>query len=287
MRRRSRSRSTARPTSDVSCPGRLPGIASSDRNGGNSRTSPVATTWKIRSGRARSGRRCSPRSTSATCSGSESRTISSVAFDTTTWPAVGRVHDPRRAVGGRAVVVAVTGRRIAGVDAHSDAQTTGHGPRLGVQRALGGERGVERVPRGGEDGVEPVAGRLHDSPVVLLDRVAQDRVVAFQRRAHRVRMLLPQPRGALEIGEEERHRSRRQLLHLTPSALPGRPHDRTPTAGTCSESGARPSDGTPYPRRHARRSHRGSRRESVQPELVDEVAREDAAVDGDAAFWTR
>ncbi len=79
------SRSTARPTSDVSCPGRLPGIASSDRNGGNSRTSPVATTWKIRSGRARSGRRCSPRSRSATWSGSESRTISSVACDTTTW----------------------------------------------------------------------------------------------------------------------------------------------------------------------------------------------------------
>ena len=65
-------------------------------------------------------------------------------------------------------------------------------------------------------------------PPVLLDRVAQQRVVALQRRAHRGGMLLPEPRRALEIGEQERHRSRRQLLHVTPSRSSGRPHDRTP-----------------------------------------------------------
>ena len=39
------------------------------------------------------------------------------------------------------------------------------------------------------------------------------------RRLHRVGMLFPQPRRALEIGEQERHRPRRQLRHRVPLPL--------------------------------------------------------------------
>ena len=46
-----------------------------------------------------------------------------------------------------------------------------------------------------------------------LDRVPHDLVVPHQRRGHRVRMLLPQPRRTLEIGEQEGDRPRRQLDH--------------------------------------------------------------------------
>ena len=47
---------------------------------------PARATWNTRSGRARSRRWCSPRSSSVTSAGSRSRTSSSVACDTMTWP---------------------------------------------------------------------------------------------------------------------------------------------------------------------------------------------------------
>ena len=43
--------SCSRPTNDVSWSGRLPGNASSDRSGGNSRPSPGAQSWNTRSAR--------------------------------------------------------------------------------------------------------------------------------------------------------------------------------------------------------------------------------------------
>ena len=88
--------SPARPTNELSCTGRFPANASSVRSGGNSRSSPGPASWKIRTGRARSRSRCSPRSTSAHASGRSSRTSSSVAPDTSTCPpcpaAIRRAH---------------------------------------------------------------------------------------------------------------------------------------------------------------------------------------------------
>ena len=75
-----RARSRSRPTNELSCSGRFPGKASSDRSAGN-RPSP---TWNTRSGRSRSRRRCSPRSTKAV--GCASRTSSAVTSEHTTCP---------------------------------------------------------------------------------------------------------------------------------------------------------------------------------------------------------
>ena len=169
--------------------------------------------------------------------------------------AVGGGHDPGGPVGRGAVVVAVAGDRVTGVEAHPHPQPARHGPRLGDERPLGGERGVEGVAGGDEDRVEAVAGGL-DHPAAVPDhRVPQDAVVALERVRHGARVLLPEPRGTLEIGEQERHRSRRQLRHGSPwQVAAGLPHDRTPCRFPSLESGARPSGSTPYPRRHGERT---------------------------------
>ena len=78
--------SPARPTNELSCTGRFPANASSVRSGGNSPRRPGPVSWKIRTGRARSRNRCSPRSTSPHPSGRSSRTSSAVAPDTSTCP---------------------------------------------------------------------------------------------------------------------------------------------------------------------------------------------------------
>ncbi len=88
--------SRSRPMNDVSCTGRFPGKASSERRGANSRSRPGPRTWKIRSAWARSRSRCSPRSTSSTPAGRSPRTSGSVVPDRTIWPpwatAIRRAH---------------------------------------------------------------------------------------------------------------------------------------------------------------------------------------------------
>jgi hypothetical protein len=44
-------------------------------------------------------------------------------------------------------------------------------------------------------------------PTGGFDRTAQQRIVVRQRRVHRVVVLLPQRRAALDIGEQERDRA--------------------------------------------------------------------------------
>ena len=143
--------------------------------------------------------------------------------------AVGGGHDPGGPVGRGAVVVAVAGDRVTGVEAHPHPQPARHGPPLGDEGPLGGEGGVEGVAGGDEDGVEAVAGRL-DHPAAVPDhRVPEDAVVALERVRHGSRVLFPEPRGTLEIGEQERHRSRRQLRHGSPwQVAAGLLHDPTP-----------------------------------------------------------
>ena len=84
-RRATAADTSSRPTNDVSCWGRLLGVASSDRSGGKSRSSPGASTWYTRSGRGRSLSRWSPRSRNVKASvASPARTR--VGSETTTWP---------------------------------------------------------------------------------------------------------------------------------------------------------------------------------------------------------
>jgi hypothetical protein len=68
------------------------------------------------------------------------------------------------------------------------------------------DRGTDRVVRGREGSMEPAAGGLDDVPVVRRDRAAQDLLVPRKRGLHRLGVLLPEARRALEVGEDEGHR---------------------------------------------------------------------------------
>ena len=198
--------------------------------------------------------------------------------------AVGGGHDPGGPVGRGAVVVAVAGDRVTGVEAHPHPQPARHGPRLGDERPLGGERGVEGVAGGDEDRVEAVAGGL-DHPAAVPDhRVPQDAVVALERVRHGARVLLPEPRGTLEIGEQERHRSRRQLRHGSPwQVAAGLPHDRTPCRFPSPNPVPGPPAAPPILDGMENGPNPSTERERVQPELVDGRATTDGAEAADAA----
>jgi hypothetical protein len=130
--------------------------------------------------------------------------------------AVRHRHESRGAVRRRPVVVAVAQLGLARVDAHTDPQREPVGPRLARERELRVDRRRDRVVRRGEHGVHTVAGRLHDETVVELDRGPEDLVVAGECGRHRRGLFLPEAGRALDIGEQERDRPRRQLGHYTP-----------------------------------------------------------------------
>ena len=127
--------------------------------------------------------------------------------------AVRRRGDASGTVHRRAVVVAVTHLRHPGVQTHPDLQRLGEHPLLAGQRALRVDRSRHCVGCSAERSVQAIAGGLHHMAVALLHRASQDLVVARQRIAHRLGMLLPEAGRALEIGEQERHRPRREVSH--------------------------------------------------------------------------
>jgi hypothetical protein len=97
------------------------------------------------------------------------------------------------------------------VHTHPDAEAHALGPRRGLERRLRERARPQAVVCGRERAVEAVAGGLDDVAVVLGDRRTDDLVVPGQRVAHGVGMLLPQTRRALDVGEQEGDRPRRQL----------------------------------------------------------------------------
>ena len=107
------------------------------------------------------------------------------------------------------------------MDAHSDAQRAGCFPWLRAQRALGLDGGRHCVVRGCKCRVKPVARRLHDVSAVPLDSVTDQLVVASQRALHCLRLVLPEPRRALEVREQEGDGPGRQRGHTrSQSAAP-------------------------------------------------------------------
>ena len=128
--------------------------------------------------------------------------------------AVGDGHHARGAVHRRTEVVTGTFLGLAGVQAHAHDQWSRRSPRRIGESGLCSLGSRERVVRGREPRVEAVTRGLHHVPVVGDDRRVDDLVVQSQRGLHRVGMLLPQACGSLDVGEQERDRSRRQLDHI-------------------------------------------------------------------------
>jgi hypothetical protein len=79
-----------------------------------------------------------------------------------------------------------------------------------LEGPLRGERGSERVGCSGKCIAERIADDLKDVTAMRFNCIAQDFVVARESSVHRVRVLLPQPRTALDVGEEEGDRPSRQ-----------------------------------------------------------------------------
>ena len=80
----------------------------------------------------------------------------------------------------------------------------GHLPADGALRL---QRRRDAVFRGGERGAKGIADRLEDVAVVALDSGTEKAVMAGEVFAHRLGMMFPETGAALDVGEEECHRS--------------------------------------------------------------------------------
>jgi hypothetical protein len=125
--------------------------------------------------------------------------------------AVAGRHDPRGPVQGRAVVVPVALGSLACMQPHPDTKRSGLTPLRRREAVLSFQAGAGAVGSGGEDRHQSVARTLHHLPVRGLDGFSQDGVVAFESVLHPPVMLLPKPRAALDVREQEGERLRCQL----------------------------------------------------------------------------
>jgi hypothetical protein len=134
--------------------------------------------------------------------------------------AVARRGDPSRPVHVQADVILAVRQRLPCVQAHP------HLHRAARQCALCSSGG--RDGRGGarERDEEGVALGVDFDSVMLAPCLAEDAVMLGEHRRVPIAELLQQPRGPLDIGEEERHRAGRKLAQHRP-ILPGPgPHDQ-------------------------------------------------------------
>ena len=100
------------------------------------------------------------------------------------------------------------------VDPHAHTQP-------GVRKCLlRGGGGGDCVRGSGERDEEGVALRVDFDATLLLDRLTDDPVVLGQDLGVPFPQLVEQPRGALDVGEEEGDGSGRQLPHSRPSEAP-------------------------------------------------------------------
>ena len=117
--------------------------------------------------------------------------------------AVRERHQPRRAVHLAAEVVPVAFDRLTGVQTHAHREVDGG---VVAQLLLRLDRGGRRVGGSRERGAEAVATGAEHVAAVAFDRAPHDGVVDPQRIGHVGRGFLPQTRGVLDVGEQERHR---------------------------------------------------------------------------------
>ena len=112
----------------------------------------------------------------------------------------------RSSIDAAAVVVAVVGFGLAGVQAHADPQRLDAVPGLTRKCLLHRQRGFQAVAGVHEHGEEPVTGGLHHLAAPCLDRAPHQFVVPGQCGTHRVGTRVPQTGRVCDVGEQERHR---------------------------------------------------------------------------------
>ena len=87
-----------------------------------------------------------------------------------------------------------------------------------AKRALGIDRGPNRRRRIRERDAECIADDAERVATVTDDRSAKKRVVKLRRRAHRLRLRVPERRASLDVGKKEREGLRWRDVHLWRSA---------------------------------------------------------------------
>ena len=120
-------------------------------------------------------------------------------------PAVGGGGDPRGAVDVDADVALLRDDRLAGVQAHADADLAG------LERLPRLRRRGDRLRGARERDEERIALRVDFDARVPRERLAQEAAVLGEEVGVRGPVLVEQPRRSLDVGEEKRDRSRRQL----------------------------------------------------------------------------
>jgi hypothetical protein len=127
--------------------------------------------------------------------------------------AVPRGHHARGVVDVEPDVATVHEPRLAGVQAHADAQLLVARPRVLCERALGRLRPGGGVARRGEGDEERVALAVDDHAVVPLEGARQQPPVLAEQIGVGVADAPEQARRALDVGEEQRDRAGRKLGH--------------------------------------------------------------------------
>jgi len=128
-------------------------------------------------------------------------------------PAVAGLGDPGRPVHVKAEVVVPAQDSLPGVQAHPDPQGTLHRPIVGGQAPLGGHGGLDRPHRATERHEQGIAFGADLDAAAFLDGVTHDRRIGVSDRHIAVAQLLQQPRGALDVAEQEGDRPGRQRGH--------------------------------------------------------------------------
>jgi hypothetical protein len=95
---------------------------------------------------------------------------------------------------------------------HAHAYRPGLGPRFGIEGALGIDAGGDGRHGIQEGGLEGVADRFVVVPPVSPNRFAEDGVVSLQGWTHGGSVTLPEPSGALDVGEEKGDDSRGESI---------------------------------------------------------------------------
>ena len=118
----------------------------------------------------------------------------------------------------RAEVVTVAHVDRTRMKRHSHAELRRFGPRLAMECALRLERRGERVGRRVERRAKRVTAGLEDVALVIVDAMAEQRIVTGERRAHRLGVRFPQTRAALDVGEQQRDGAGRKVCHRVVAA---------------------------------------------------------------------
>ena len=138
--------------------------------------------------------------------------------------------DAGAAVQADPVVPLVSDQRLAGVEPHPDPALDTVRPLLGGERALGADRRLDGVLGAGEREEERVALVVHLAPALGLDGGPQDPAMGREKLAVPVPELLQEPRRALDVGEEHRHRPSGQRTTSAHRAI-------VPQLATCTTRG--------------------------------------------------